>query len=134
MLFDVSSAELKPALVELLKRLAVHLSRLRNYIQIAGHTDSRPFPETSTITNWELSTARANAARRVLEASGLWPGQVNRVVGYADSPPLVPENPLADENRRISILAQRTEPPPPPADGTDGEQPQASSPDPAPPA
>jgi len=32
------------------------------------------------------------------------------VAGYADSEPLVPENPLADENRRLSILAQRMGP------------------------
>ncbi len=59
------------------------------------------------MTNWDLAFARANAARRVLEANGLWPGQIHRVVGYADSEPLVPEDPLADENRRLSILAMR---------------------------
>src|SRR5207247_2456933 len=62
------------------------------------------------MTNWDLAFARANNARRVLEASGLWPGQIHRVVGYADSEPLVPEDPLADENRRLSILAERMDP------------------------
>jgi chemotaxis protein MotB len=114
MLFDLSSATLKPGLVELLKRLAEHLGRLPNRVHVGGHTDSRPFPSTATITNWELSTERANAARRVLEANGLWPGQITRVIGYADSEPLVPERPLADENRRLSILAQRNGPAPGP--------------------
>ena len=32
------------------------------------------------------------------------------MLAYADTEPLVPDNPLADENRRLSILAQRAEP------------------------
>ena len=40
-------------------------------------------------------------------APALQPGQVHRVVGYADSEPLVPEDPFADANRRLSILAER---------------------------
>ncbi len=119
LLFDLSSAELKPGLVELLKRLAEQLGKLPNHVQIGGHTDGRPFPPSSGLTNWELSAARANAARRVLETNGLWPGQITRVIGFADSEPLVPENPLADENRRLSILAQRNGPVPGP--GTTGE-------------
>ena len=110
LLFDLSSAQLKPALVELLKHLARHLGHMTNRIQVAGHTDSRPFPAGAGITNWELAAARANAARRVLEAYGLWPGQIHRVVGFADSEPIVPENPFADENRRLSILAERHPP------------------------
>ena len=110
LLFDPSSARLKPALVSLLKQLGRQLTRLPNHIQIGGHTDSRPFPAEVAMTNWDLAFARANNARRVLEASGLWPGQIHRVVGYADSEPLVPEDPLADENRRLSILAERMDP------------------------
>jgi chemotaxis protein MotB len=112
LLFDLSSAALKPPLVDLLKRLGEQLGKLPNHIHVGGHTDGRPFPPNAPITNWELSTARANAARRVLEASGLWPGQLTRVIGYADSEPLVPERPLADQNRRLSILAQRIGPAP----------------------
>ena len=96
--------------MSLLKQLGRQLRRLPNRIQIGGHTDSRPFPPEVAMTNWDLAFARANNARRVLEASGLWPGQIHRVVGYADSEPLVPEDPLADENRRLSILAERMDP------------------------
>jgi chemotaxis protein MotB len=108
--FDASSAQLKPVLVALLKQVGRQLGRLPNRIQIGGHTDSRPFPAEVAMTNWDLAFARANNARRVLEASGLWPGQIHRVIGYADSEPLVPEDPLADENRRLSILAERIDP------------------------
>jgi len=112
LLFDLSSARLRPPVVALLKDLAAELGRLPNHIQIGGHTDSRPFAPGAGITNWDLAYARADAARRVLEANGLWAGQVHRVVGYADTEPLVPEDPRADENRRLSILAERMEPPP----------------------
>lgn len=118
LLFDLSSAELKRPLIELLKRLAEDLGRLPNRVAIGGHTDSRPFARGSAITNWELAFARANAARRIMEAHGLWSGQIAKVIGYADSEPIVPENPMADENRRLSILAQREGPTiAPPAEG-----------------
>jgi chemotaxis protein MotB len=113
MLFDLSSSELKPPLVQLLKRIGTVLGELPNRVQIGGHTDSRPYPPGSTKTNWELSFERANNARRVLESNGLRSQQINRVLAYADSEPLVADNPMADENRRLSILAERQGTPPP---------------------
>jgi chemotaxis protein MotB len=112
LLFDLSSSELKPPLVRLLQKIAGVLGDLPNPVQVGGHTDSRPYPAQSGKTNWQLSFERADNARRVLESNGLKPRQVNRVLAYADSEPLVPDNPLADENRRLSILAERTLPPP----------------------
>jgi chemotaxis protein MotB len=111
-LFDPTSPRLKPMLVRVLKTIGRELGRLPNPVQIGGHTDSRPFPPEAGLSNWELAFDRANAARRVLERAGLRPGQIHRVVGYADSEPLVPEDPLADPNRRLSILAERMEAPP----------------------
>jgi chemotaxis protein MotB len=107
LVFDLSSADLKPPLVALLQRLAPVLASLPNPIQIGGHTDARPYPAGSAMTNWELSFKRADKARRVLEAAGVRPGQVNRVLSYADTEPLIAGDPLADENRRLSILAER---------------------------
>ncbi len=115
LLFDLSSAELKPALILLLKHLAHELGHLPNPVQLGGHTDSRPYPPSAAMTNWELAFNRANNARKVLETNGIRSGQIHQVISYADTEPLVPENPLADENRRLSILAERENPPPPPA-------------------
>ncbi|HYC23083.1 MAG TPA: flagellar motor protein MotB [Candidatus Bathyarchaeia archaeon] len=120
MLFDLSSAELKPPLIVLLKKMSAILGRLPNHIEIGGHTDSRPYPTQSTKTNWELSFERANNARRILESNGMRAGQITRVLAYADSNPLVPDNPMADENRRLSILAEREIPLPARADGKPG--------------
>jgi chemotaxis protein MotB len=107
LLFDLSSAELKPPLVKLLERIATVLGALPNPLQVGGHTDSRPYGAGATKTNWQLSFERADNARRVLESSGLREKQVTRVLAFADSAPLKPEDPLADENRRLSILAER---------------------------
>ena len=110
LLFDLSSAELKPPLVKLLQRIAGVLGEMPNAVQVGGHTDARPYAPGSTKTNWELSFERADAARRVLETNGIRPKQISRVLAFADSEPLKPEDPMADENRRLSILAERMRP------------------------
>jgi chemotaxis protein MotB len=111
LLFDVASAELKPQVVEVLRRIAPVLAKLPNPLQVGGHTDARPFPAGSPQSNWQLAFARADAARRVLEGAGLRPGHIERVLSFADTQPLVPGDPLAPENRRLSILAVRREVP-----------------------
>jgi chemotaxis protein MotB len=108
LLFDLNSAALKPELVKLLEKIAPPLGKLPNRVEIGGHTDARQFAAGSGLSNWDLSFARANNARRVLESSGLRAGQVLRIAAYGDAKPLDAANPLADENRRLSILARRT--------------------------
>ncbi len=56
---------------EMLDMLARELGKLPNDIVIEGHTDSKPYSENSGYTNWELSTDRGNAARRLMEGTGL---------------------------------------------------------------
>ena len=110
LLFDRSSAELKPQVVALLQRIAPVLASLPNQVQIGGHTDGRPFPPGSPASNWQLAFQRADNARRVLESAGVRPGQIDRVLSFADTQPLIPDDPLADANRRLSILAVRRVP------------------------
>lgn len=105
LLFDLSSAELKPALIKLLQKLAVHLGTLPNRLRIGGHTDAHPFASDVGLTNWDLAFARANNARKILEGSGLRPNQVLAVIAYAEMKPLNPEDPYAPENRRLSVTA-----------------------------
>ncbi len=108
--FDLSSAELKPELKRILQTIAPVLAKLSNKLQVQGHTDSRPFPEGSRRTNWELSFERADNARVVLEASGIPRAQIAGVFAYADTVPKVTQDPRADANRRLAILAVRREP------------------------
>ena len=107
LLFDLSSAALKPELVALLKELAGHLKTLPNHIEIGGHTDARPYAAKAVLSNWDLSFQRANNARSVLEQSGIRPNQILRISAYGAEKPLNVADPLADENRRLSILARR---------------------------
>lgn len=107
LLFDRSSADLKPRLEELLATIAPILGRLDNKIQVHGHTDAKPFPTGSNRSNWQLSFERADAARLVLEKSGLKKGQVGGVFAHGSSALYNPKDPFAPENRRLAILAVR---------------------------
>lgn len=103
-MFDLGSARLRSYAAEILSGLTGVLERVPNALRISGHTDARPFVGRRDYTNWELSTDRANAARRTLTASGIAPYRVAQVVGVAETQPLDPDNPMAPVNRRISII------------------------------
>ena len=104
--FESGSSTLNANGNELLGMLAKQLSSVPNQLSIEGHTDSQPFSSNSGYTNWELSTDRANAARRVMQSDGLRPNQISQVRGYADQRLRVPTNPLDPSNRRISLIVQ----------------------------
>ncbi len=102
--FKSGSAELPTSTVRLLSMIARELGRVPNPVAIEGHTDSVRFSGRADYTNWELSTDRANAARRVMESDGLRPHQVVEVRGYADSRPRDPGHPRNPINRRVTIM------------------------------
>ncbi len=106
-MFPSGSARMLPHTKELLDKILHVIQTLPNDIAILGHTDSVPYDGDNGYSNWELSTDRANASRRALIETGLPASRVVRVVGMADTEPLVPEDPTAPENRRISILILR---------------------------
>ncbi len=80
--------------------------QLPNHISIEGHTDAKPYAAKRDYGNWELSTDRANSARRLMQASGLRADQISQVRGYADQKLRVPAKPLEPSNRRISLIVQ----------------------------
>jgi chemotaxis protein MotB len=93
---------------ELLTLLAGQLGTLPNNVTLEGHTDSKPF--VGQYGNWELSTDRANSARKIMENHGLRPEQVQQVRGYADRQLRHPEDPESPSNRRISVIVQYLNP------------------------
>ena len=95
----------------LLARLAEELGKLPNNLLIEGHTDAKPFAGQDSYSNWELSSDRANAARRFMEQHGIRGGQVAQVRGYAARQLRHPEDPDAATNRRISVIVQYLEKP-----------------------
>ena len=82
------------------------LMKLPNKISIEGHTDSKPFSGKRNYGNWELSTDRANSARRMMQQEGLGPKQVAQVRGFADQLLRNATNPRDPSNRRISLIVQ----------------------------
>ena len=102
-MFDSGSAQLKIYTDEILKELSTMINEVPNRISITGHTDGHPL-ERSGYTNWELSTERANAARRALVAGGMQADKIGRVVGFADTVPFDQNDPNGPINRRISII------------------------------
>jgi chemotaxis protein MotB len=118
--FATGQAELNETGRALLVTLARELGQVPNKLSIEGHTDSVPYSGGGDYSNWELSTDRANAARRLMQQSGLRQDQVSQVRGFADQKPRKPENPADPSNRRISLIVQylpsaENEAPPQPA-------------------
>ena len=104
-MFTSSSAELRPYTRELLREIARALNDVDNRISMSGHTDATQYAGGERgFSNWELSSNRANAARRELVAGGLEAGKMVRVVGLADTVHLNPDDPQDPANRRISII------------------------------
>jgi chemotaxis protein MotB len=83
--------------------LGALINSVPNRVSITGHTDGRAYNRDG-YSNWELSSDRANAARRALIAGGMDPDKVGQVVGLGSSVLFDPDNPLAPINRRISIV------------------------------
>ncbi|MGB9670430.1 MAG: flagellar motor protein MotB [Halothiobacillaceae bacterium] len=109
-MFDLASARMAPYAEAILRKVAPIVNELPNKLTILGHTDSRPFGNgRGDYSNWELSADRANAARRMLNASGIAEGKVMRVSGLADSVPFNPADPADPINRRISIILLKKE-------------------------
>jgi chemotaxis protein MotB len=90
---------------ELLGVLSAELVKLPNKIAIEGHTDSIPYGRAD-YSNWELSSDRANAARRILNQSGVQENRISQVRGFADQRLLLKDDPNNPSNRRISIIVR----------------------------
>jgi chemotaxis protein MotB len=91
---------------ELLETLAMEIGKLPNKITMEGHTDAKPFLGRSDYSNWELSTDRANAARRWMQTHGVHDDQVTQVRGFADQSLRDPTKPEDASNRRITLIIQ----------------------------
>lgn len=110
-MFAAGSAEPTDRVKRLLVEVAKIVLKLPNRISISGHTDSGQFEGADGYSNWELSADRANATRKLLMASGVPADRIFQVSGKAGSEPLLPEDPYASANRRMTIVLLREAPP-----------------------
>jgi len=104
--FELGSAEPTPVLESVLNVLAPEIGKLPNPVSIEGHTDSKPYSGKRAYGNWELSTDRANTARRIMESNGIRSNQVTQVRGFADRRLRKPQQPEDASNRRVTLIIQ----------------------------
>ena len=104
--FDSGSAKMSEDGEELLHALATELGKLPNTLAMEGHTDSKQYTAGRNYGNWELSSDRANAARRLMQGAGIRSDQVTQVRGFADQRLRKKDDPLDASNRRISLIVQ----------------------------
>ena len=109
--FDSGSPHPSAAGRDLLTAIAEDLGKLPNRVTIEGHTDAKPYSNGGEYSNWELSSDRANAARRLMQEHGLRVDQVCQVRGYADQKLRNAADPLEPANRRITLIVQYLAPP-----------------------
>ncbi len=112
-LFDVDGAELFPAdgtdpapvTVALARLVADVLGMTTNEVAVNGHV--RTYPVTLAASPvWELSSARAQVMRQLLQQSGLEADRMQRIGGFADRKPAVADG-SALRNNRIEIILLR---------------------------
>ena len=130
--FDIGSKEPNGDGRGLLIALANELGKFPNKLSIEGHTDSKPYSGAIGYSNWDLSSDRANATRKLIQANGVRSDQVSQIRGFADQFLKYPKDPDNPANRRISMIVQylphdtpeqtalpeRPGAPPPPASGS----------------
>jgi chemotaxis protein MotB len=109
--FENGSAQATPLLTRILTILSPLAGKLPNPISIEGHTDSKQYLNSKAYGNWELSSDRANTARRIMENNGVIPKQIVEVRGYADRKLRKPLQPEDASNRRITVIIRYMEEP-----------------------
>jgi chemotaxis protein MotB len=90
--------------------LAWEVSRYTTFrIELEGHTESKKENGTASRDEWDLSTERANAARRVLAENGVVDKQFSKISGFADRIPMPGYVPTDEINRRVTVLLKLKE-------------------------
>jgi chemotaxis protein MotB len=104
--FEAHSAEFTKYGRWLFSTLAWQVSRYPQHflMELEGHTEAGHQARDENYTNWELSTDRANSARRVLQEHGVRAAQVRKVAGFADTKPLASLDGTDERNRRVTVL------------------------------
>jgi len=87
--------------------LAWEIARYTHFhIELEGHTETTPDNSGEAVRKWELSTDRANAARRKITEGGVTSAQICKVSGFADTVPMADTAPTDEVNRRVTVLVK----------------------------
>jgi chemotaxis protein MotB len=109
-LFSSGSAVLQPQGLPLLTEISHLLTRadIVNPVRVEGNTDDVPIHSAVYPSNWELSTARADAVLEFLLGAKVSPKRLS-VAGYGEQNPIA-SNETAEgrsENRRVDLVILR---------------------------
>ncbi|HXP06384.1 MAG TPA: type IVB secretion system protein IcmH/DotU [Stellaceae bacterium] len=109
-MFASGSATVETKFAPLLARIGAGLEKEQGSVQVIGYTDNQPIHTIQFPSNFQLSSARADAAKAILAAQMSDPSRI-AAEGRGEADPLnknsTPEE--REENRRIEIVLQRSE-------------------------
>jgi len=108
LLFSRGQTNLSAKGIDILKKVAVVLSKLAYHVKIKGHTDNSPISSAMFPSNWELSSTRASTVVRLLVENGVPPQHVS-AEGYANYQPVATNDTARGRslNRRVEIVYER---------------------------
>lgn len=107
-MFGSGSATLTPSFKPLVERIGLALKEENGPVKVIGYTDNEPIRTVAFPSNFQLSTARAQAAAAVIAGSIGDPKRIT-VEGRADADPIA-SNATAEgreRNRRIEVVLNR---------------------------
>ncbi|HTW62245.1 MAG TPA: flagellar motor protein MotB [Terracidiphilus sp.] len=104
--FASGSATPEPGTLPVLRKVAAALARTPFDLRIEGHTDNVPIHTSQFGSNWELSSARATGAARLLLEEKLLPSERLSVAGYAEFHPVASNDTASGraQNRRVDLV------------------------------
>lgn len=103
-LFDSGATEVKSRYMPVLARVADALNTVPGTVLVTGYTDNVPIRTVRFPSNYELSQARADVVRRIVDERLTVRNRI-RAEGRADSDPVVPNNSADNRsrNRRVEV-------------------------------
>jgi chemotaxis protein MotB len=104
-LFVKGTDQPAPLLQEIAGVIAQVAGLALNQIAVEGHIRAHPVVLARNPV-WDLSAARANRMRVLLEEGGLPGGRIDRVTGHADRK-LAVRDPMSNRNNRLEVILLR---------------------------
>ena len=109
-IFEANTDVFTPYGTWVFSTLAWEIARFSTFkIELEGHTETAAQFGHEKHSPWELSTERANAARRQLVQSGVAISQICKVSGFADTAPMPDVPREAESNRRVTVMLKLKE-------------------------
>jgi type VI secretion system protein ImpK len=107
-MFASGGAVVQAASLPLLERISVVLRNEGGSLRVIDYTDNQPIRTVQFPSNFQLSTALANAVRAIIARTVGDPARVS-AEGRADADPIAPNTTAEgrDQNRRIEIVLRR---------------------------